>query len=79
MFDLVDTLVVLHAVDPAEVGLADLGKAAGFNTRQLRTWRRQLEGLRSRELAGIDELAVLLAADIPETGDRWSGARRLPP
>ena len=67
-FDLVDTLVLLHAVDPAEVGLADLGKVAGFNTRQLRTWRRQLEGLRSRELPGIDELAELLAADIPETG-----------
>ena len=52
VFDLVDTLVRLHAVDPTEVGLADLGKAAGFNTRQLRTWRRQLDGLRSRELPG---------------------------
>ena len=68
MFDLVDTLVALHTVDPAEVGLADLGKVSGFNTRQLRTWRRQLEGLRSRELAGIDELAFLLASDIPEPG-----------
>jgi aminoglycoside phosphotransferase (APT) family kinase protein len=68
MFDLVDTLVALHAVDPAEVGLADLGKVSGFNTRQLRTWRRQLEGLRSRDLAGIDELAQLLASGIPETG-----------
>ncbi len=67
-FDLVDTLVVLHAVDPAEVGLADLGKVSGFNTRQLRTWRRQLAGLRGRDLPGIDELAELLAADIPETG-----------
>jgi aminoglycoside phosphotransferase (APT) family kinase protein len=68
MFDLIDTLVALHAVDPAEVGLADLGKVAGFNTRQLRTWRRQLEGLRNRDLPGIDELAELLSADIPETG-----------
>ena len=68
MFDLVDTLVALHAVDPADVGLANLGKVAGFNTRQLRTWRRQLEGLRSRDLPGIDELAGLLAENIPETG-----------
>ena len=67
-FDLVDTLVDLHAVDPADVGLADLGKAAGFNTRQLRTWRRQLEGLRSRELPGIDELAGRLGEHIPEPG-----------
>ncbi len=67
-FELVDTLVTLHAVDPADVGLADLGKVAGFNTRQLRTWRRQLDGLRSRDLPGIDELAQLLAGAIPETG-----------
>ncbi|MET3806593.1 aminoglycoside phosphotransferase (APT) family kinase protein [Nakamurella sp. UYEF19] len=67
-FDLVDTLVTLHAVDPETVGLGDLGKVAGFNTRQLRTWRRQLEGLRSRDLPGIDELAELLSGNIPETG-----------
>lgn len=62
---LVDTLVDLHEVDPESVGLADLGKAAGFNTRQLRTWRRQLDGLRSRDLPGIDELADRLADHIP--------------
>jgi aminoglycoside phosphotransferase (APT) family kinase protein len=65
-FDLVDTLVMLHEVDPPAVGLADLGKAAGFNTRQLRTWRRQLDGVRSRNLPGIDELADRLALDIPD-------------
>ncbi|SDP17052.1 Predicted kinase, aminoglycoside phosphotransferase (APT) family [Nakamurella panacisegetis] len=68
IFDLVDTLVDLHAVDPAAVGLADLGKAAGFNARQLRTWRRQLDGLRSRDLPGIDDLAGRLADGIPEPG-----------
>jgi aminoglycoside phosphotransferase (APT) family kinase protein len=66
VFDLVDTLVTLHAVDPAEVGLADLGKAAGFNSRQLRTWRRQLDGVRSRDLPGIDQLADRLTLDIPD-------------
>ena len=66
VFDLVDTLVTLHAVDPGQVGLADLGKAAGFNARQLRTWRRQLDGVRSRELPGIDDLADQLASDIPD-------------
>ena len=68
VFDLVDTLVALHAVDPGAVGLATLGKVDGFNTRQLRTWRRQLEGLRGRDLPGIDELAGQLAERIPETG-----------
>ena len=66
VFELVDTLVALHAVDPAAVGLADLGKAAGFNARQLRTWRRQLDGVRSRDLGGIDELAEQLALSVPE-------------
>jgi aminoglycoside phosphotransferase (APT) family kinase protein len=66
VFDLVDTLVTLHAVDPAEVGLADLGKAAGFNARQLRTWGRQLDGVRSRELPGIDDLAGQLGAGVPD-------------
>ena len=66
VFDLVDTLVTLHDVDPARVGLADLGKAAGFNGRQLRTWRRQLDGVRSRELPGIDDLADRLARSIPD-------------
>ncbi len=66
VFDLIDTLVTLHAVDPAAVGLGDLGKPAGFNARQLRTWRRQLDGLRSRDLPGIDRLAEQLARDIPD-------------
>lgn len=66
VFELVDTLVTLHGVDPAEVGLADLGKAAGFNARQLRTWRRQLDGVRSRDLPGIDVLAEDLALSVPD-------------
>lgn len=68
MFDLIDTLVALHAINPVDVGLADLGKVTGFNTRQLRTWRRQLEGLRSRDIPGVDELADALGEQIPETG-----------
>ena len=33
-----DTLVALHAVDPARVGLADFGRPAGFLQRQLGRW-----------------------------------------
>lgn len=66
VFDLIDTLVTLHAVEPAQVGLEDLGKSAGFNSRQLRTWRRQLDGVRSRDLPGIDRLAEQLSLDIPD-------------
>ncbi|NUV56164.1 phosphotransferase family protein, partial [Streptomyces coelicolor] len=38
VLNLVDTLVDLHAVDPAEVGLADFGRPEGFLDRQLRRW-----------------------------------------
>jgi len=34
----IDTLAALHSVDPADVGLADLGRPDGYIARQLRTW-----------------------------------------
>ena len=40
---LVDTLADLHRVDPAEVGLAEFGRPAGFMARQLRRWTQQWE------------------------------------
>src|SRR5262249_17935588 len=40
-YGLADCLAALHAVDPAEVGLADFGRPAGFTERQVRRWLRQ--------------------------------------
>ncbi|MER7572104.1 phosphotransferase family protein [Streptomyces sp. NPDC057806] len=62
---LVDTLVDLHAVDPAEVGLADFGRPEGFLDRQLRRWGKQLDASRNRDLAGIDELHATLGRRLP--------------
>ncbi|MEU6876649.1 phosphotransferase family protein [Streptomyces sp. NPDC046712] len=62
---LVDTLVDLHAVDPAEVGLADFGRPEGFLDRQLRRWGKQLDASRNRDLAGIDELHAALGRALP--------------
>jgi aminoglycoside phosphotransferase (APT) family kinase protein len=62
---LVDTLVDLHAVDPAAVGLGDFGRPEGFLERQLRRWKKQLDGSRSRDLPGIDELHDRLVAALP--------------
>ncbi|MFF3310355.1 phosphotransferase family protein [Streptomyces sp. NPDC002952] len=62
---LVDTLVELHAVDPAEVGLADFGRPEGFLNRQLRRWGKQLDASRNRDLAGIDELHAALGRELP--------------
>ncbi|MET9436550.1 phosphotransferase family protein [Streptomyces sp. NPDC006551] len=62
---LVDTLVDLHAVDPAEVGLGDFGRPEGFLDRQLRRWGKQLDASRNRDLPGIDELHATLGRDLP--------------
>ncbi|MCX3063815.1 phosphotransferase family protein [Streptomyces beihaiensis] len=62
---LVDTLVDLHAVDPAAVGLGDFGRPEGFLDRQLRRWGKQLDASRGRELAGVDELHAALGRALP--------------
>ena len=64
---LVDTLADLHAVRPAEVGLADLGRPDGYVERQVRRWSDQWERSKSREVPAVDELARRLRAD-PPTG-----------
>jgi aminoglycoside phosphotransferase (APT) family kinase protein len=66
---MVDTLAVLHAVDPAAVGLAGFGRPEGFLARQVRRWKKQFDASRSRDVAGIDDLHALLAADPPDGGD----------
>lgn len=65
---LVDTLVALHAVDPAAAGLGDFGRPDGFLERQLRRWGKQLDASRSRDLPRIDELAAALGARLPASG-----------
>ena len=50
-FALVDALAELHAVDPSEIGLGDLGRVAGFLERQLSGWSRRWEA----SLGGAEE------------------------
>ncbi|MEV6298233.1 phosphotransferase family protein [Actinoplanes sp. NPDC051861] len=65
---LVDTLADLHALDPSAIGLGDFGRPEGFNERQVRRWKKQLDASRSRDIAGIEELHARLAVDIPAGG-----------
>jgi aminoglycoside phosphotransferase (APT) family kinase protein len=62
---LVETLAVLHEVDPEAVGLADMGRPEGFLARQVGRWKKQLDASRTRDLPAADELYARLAADIP--------------
>ena len=63
---LVDTLVSLHAIDPATVGLGDFGRPDGFLERQVRRWWQQWEASKTRELPSIEELHRRLQSSIPE-------------
>ncbi len=62
---LVDTLALLHGVDPQAVGLGDFGRPDGFLERQVRRWSTQLESSRSRDVAGVDDLRDALAGSVP--------------
>jgi aminoglycoside phosphotransferase (APT) family kinase protein len=62
----VDVLADLHAVPPDSVGLADFGRPEGFNERQVRRWKRQLDASHSRDVPGIEQLHARLAAAVPD-------------
>jgi aminoglycoside phosphotransferase (APT) family kinase protein len=66
---MVDTLVHLHAVEYASVGLGEFGRPDGYLERQVSRWKKQLDSSRSRELPGMDELVAQLEANIPTTND----------
>ncbi|WP_420452959.1 phosphotransferase family protein [Ilumatobacter sp.] len=67
----VSVLAHLHSVDPAEVGLDDLGRHEGYVARQLATWYGSWTS--SAEAADHDDdrlhaLHATLSANIPEQG-----------
>ncbi|WP_017668076.1 phosphotransferase family protein [Sandarakinorhabdus sp. AAP62] len=63
-------MAALHALDPAPVGLGDLGKPEGFNARQLKGWTARAEAVWPDGLpAHVAALIAALAAHVPpETG-----------
>ncbi len=63
---LIDVMVALHAVDPATVGLGELGKRDGYLDRQLRRWTTQWDNSKTRELPAIDRVVELLRQKKPE-------------
>jgi aminoglycoside phosphotransferase (APT) family kinase protein len=66
--DAVDVLAALHAVDPDEVGLADLRRPGSYLERQLRRWHRQVHESAVPDLSVVDavhERLVRRAAALP--------------
>ena len=67
-----DAIAALGAIDPAAVGLEDLGRPAGFLERQVPRWLSELDSYSDQHPlyrppadAGIDVIAAWLAANVP--------------
>ena len=62
---LTDTLAALHAIDPDDVGLGDLGRKEDYCARQLRRWKRQIDEGSDRHMPLFHDLHERFVAGIP--------------
>lgn len=65
---IVDTMAAIHAVNPANIGLDDLGRHEGYIARQLKRWYGQWNQQKTRDLPSVDRVHDELLARIPEQG-----------
>jgi aminoglycoside phosphotransferase (APT) family kinase protein len=61
----IDTLAEFHAVEPARVGLEDLGHPAGFLERQVKGWAERGLRARTEDEPVADEVARWLLTNLP--------------
>jgi aminoglycoside phosphotransferase (APT) family kinase protein len=66
----VDNLTAIHAIDFNAAGLGDLGKPAGYVSRQVRGWTERYANARTDDIPEIERVAAWLAEHLP----RESGA-----
>jgi aminoglycoside phosphotransferase (APT) family kinase protein len=64
----IDTLVAIHAIDPDQVGLGELGRKQDYVARQLRRWHEQWEKSKTSELPMLEDVHRRLSQRIPEQG-----------
>jgi aminoglycoside phosphotransferase (APT) family kinase protein len=65
-FHFIDVLADLHAVDPNEVGLGDLGRPDAYVARQLKRWRASWDAAKTVEAPDVESLHEFLAQNTPE-------------
>lgn len=61
-----DVLAQLHAIDPDDVGLGDLGRKEAYLTRQLKRWTKQWEASKTHDIPAMEDSCRLLAERMPE-------------
>ena len=66
---LVDRLAEFHAIKPADVGLGDWGKPAGFIARQCEGWIKRWGAAKDREYGYAEPFIAWLRANLPNAGD----------
>jgi aminoglycoside phosphotransferase (APT) family kinase protein len=65
-------LAALHAVDPAQVGLADFGRAGSYFVRQRDRWTKQYRASETEHLADMETLIAWLENNEPPDDGRAS-------
>ena len=64
--DVVEILCQLHAIDPDEVGLGDLGRKEAYLERQFKRWTTQWEASKTHEIPEMEESCRLLKERMPQ-------------
>ena len=62
----VDVLAALHAINPDDVGLGDLGRKEAYLARQLKRWNKQWEASKTHEIPAMEATSALLEERMPE-------------
>ena len=64
----IEVLAELHAIDPANVGLADLGRPDAYVARQLKRWYSGWNASKAADDVRVDALHDFLQERLPEQG-----------
>ena len=66
---LIETMVEIHAVEPGNIGLGDLGRHDGYVERQLKRWSGQWQKSKTRELPVVESVHRSLLELVPEQSE----------
>jgi aminoglycoside phosphotransferase (APT) family kinase protein len=64
----VENLALLHSLDYAAVGLADLGRPQGYVERQVRGWIERYHGSKTHDHPEVEKISDWMQQRIPSTG-----------
>ena len=60
-----DNLALLHSLDYAAIGLADLGKPQGYLERQVRGWIERYHGSKTHDLPEVEKISAWMQGNMP--------------